>query len=84
MLSMMRPERPRQDEDADCSAMAMRSFFATQYEGIEASPDAAPGKRARAAYVARMSEQSSWRSRLDAEPLLEAATAGKVALYEAG
>jgi RNA polymerase sigma factor FliA len=64
--------------------MAMRSFFATQYEGIEASPDAAPGKRARAAYVARMSEQSNWRTRLDAEPLLEAATAGRVSLYEAG
>lgn len=64
--------------------LAMRSFFATQYEGLEASPDAAPGKRARAAYVARMSEQSTWRSRLDAEPLLEAATTGKVSLYQAG
>jgi RNA polymerase sigma factor FliA len=64
--------------------LAMRSFFATQYEGIEASPEGAPGKRARAAYVARMSEQSNWRTRLDAEPLLEAATTGKVALYEAG
>lgn len=64
--------------------MAMRSFFATQYEGVEASPEAAPGKRARAAYVARMSEQSTWRSRLDAEPLLEAASTGQVSLYEAG
>jgi RNA polymerase sigma factor FliA len=64
--------------------MAMRSFFATQYEGVEASPDAAPGKRARAAYVARMSEQSTWRTRLDAEPLLEAATTGQVSLYQAG
>lgn len=64
--------------------LAMRSFFATQYEGLEASPDAAPGKRARAAYVARMSEQSTWRTRLDAEPLLEAATTGKVSLYQAG
>lgn len=63
--------------------MAMRSFFSTQYEGVEASPDAAPGKRARAAYVARMSEQSNWRSRLEAEPLLEAATAGKTSLYGA-
>lgn len=48
--------------------MAMRSFFATQYEGVEATPEESPGKRARAAYLARMSEHSTWRSRLEAEP----------------
>lgn len=48
--------------------MAMRSFFATQYDGVDPTPEVSPGKRARAAYLARMSEQSTWRSRLDAEP----------------
>ncbi|MDH4117538.1 MAG: sigma-70 family RNA polymerase sigma factor [Acidimicrobiia bacterium] len=62
--------------------LAMRSFFATQYEGVEAAPENAPGKRARAAYVARMSEQSTWRSRLDAEPMLETATLGEARLYD--
>ncbi len=64
--------------------MAMRSFFSTQYEGVEPSPDSAPGKRARAAYVARMADQSNWRTRLDAESLLESATTGNTRLYEAG
>jgi RNA polymerase sigma factor for flagellar operon FliA len=63
--------------------MAMRSFFSTQYEGVEASPENAPGKRARAAYVARMAEQSNWRTRLDAEPMLEGATTGSNRLYQA-
>jgi RNA polymerase sigma factor for flagellar operon FliA len=63
--------------------LAMRSFFATQYDGVEAAPDSAPGKRARAAYVARMAEQSNWRSRLDAEPLLEPATDGTISLLDA-
>ena len=35
---------------------------------VAEAPDDAPGKRARAAYLSRMSEQSTWRSRLDAEP----------------
>ncbi len=48
--------------------MSMRSFFSTQYDGVDEAPDDAPGKRARAAYMARMSEQSTWRTRLDAEP----------------
>lgn len=64
--------------------MAMRSFFSTQYEGVEAAPDASPGKRARAAYVSRMAEQSTWRTRLDAEPLLDEATAGRRSILDAG
>lgn len=48
--------------------VSMRSFFSTQYDGVDEAPDDAPGKRARAAYLARMSEQSTWRTRLDAEP----------------
>jgi RNA polymerase sigma factor for flagellar operon FliA len=59
---------------------AMRAFFATQYEGVEAASDAAPGKRARAAYLERMAEQSTWRSRLEAEPLLDAAASRRVSL----
>lgn len=47
--------------------MSMRSFFSTQYDGVEATPEDAPGKRARAAYLARMSEQSTWRTRLESE-----------------
>jgi RNA polymerase sigma factor for flagellar operon FliA len=47
---------------------AMRSFFATQYEGVNSAPDAAPGKKARAAYVTRVAESTTWRSRLDTDP----------------
>jgi RNA polymerase sigma factor for flagellar operon FliA len=47
---------------------AMRSFFATQYEGVTSAPDAAPGKKARAAYVTRVAESTTWRSRLDTDP----------------
>ena len=45
----------------------MRSFFATQYDGVDATPEDSPGKRSRAAYLARMSEQSTWRTRIDSE-----------------
>lgn len=61
---------------------AMRSFFATQYEGIEAAADSVPGKRARAAYLDRMEESSDWRSRLDAAHLLDPAAAGMIDLLE--
>ena len=47
---------------------AMRSFFATLYEGVDSAPDAAPGKKARAAYVTRVAESTTWRSRLDTDP----------------
>lgn len=50
--------------------MSMRTFFSTQYEGVDAAPDESPGKRARAAYLSRMAEQSTWRTRLDAEERL--------------
>lgn len=53
--------------------LAIRSFFATVYEGVDTAPESAPGKRARAAYVARMSEQTTWRSRLDSPRLVELA-----------
>ena len=51
--------------------LAIRSFFATVYEGVEPAPDSAPGKRARAAYVARMAEQTTWRSRIETPRLVE-------------
>jgi RNA polymerase sigma factor for flagellar operon FliA len=61
---------------------SMRSFFATQYEGVEAAADSTPGKRARAAYLERMESESDWRTRLDSEPLLEAAGTGLVNILE--
>jgi RNA polymerase sigma factor for flagellar operon FliA len=45
---------------------SLRAFFATLYEGAARVDDAAPGKRARAAYLAEVSADSSWRTRLDA------------------
>lgn len=61
---------------------AMRAFFSTQYEGVEPALESAPGKRARAAYLDRMAEGSTWRSRLDAAPLLDAAAEGKARLVD--
>jgi RNA polymerase sigma factor for flagellar operon FliA len=49
---------------------AMRTYFSALYEGIEPTPDNAPGKRARASYVEKM-EGESWRSRLDLAQGLE-------------
>lgn len=48
---------------------SMRSFFATQYEGIDSTPEDTPGKRARAAYLERMAA-IDWRSRVEAERAL--------------
>lgn len=45
--------------------VALRSFFSTQYEGIEEVDQAAPGKRARVAYLEEMASVK-WRRRLDA------------------
>ena len=61
---------------------SMRSFFATQYEGVEAAADSTPGKRARAAYLERMESESDWRSRLDSESMLDAAGAGLVNILD--
>jgi RNA polymerase sigma factor FliA len=48
------------------SVLAMRAYFATGFEEVEAPPAAAPGGRRRAAYVAELAAHSTWRSRLDA------------------
>jgi RNA polymerase sigma factor FliA len=45
---------------------AMRAFFGEVYEGVPSVPEDAPGRRRRAAYVATLSANSTWRSRLDA------------------
>lgn len=45
---------------------AMRAYFATVFDGVEEVDDDAPGRRRRASFVAAMSAQSSWRTRLQA------------------
>lgn len=45
---------------------AMRAYFGTAFEGVPAVAPDAPGLRSRAAYVASVSAQSTWRARLDA------------------
>ncbi len=44
---------------------AMRTYFSTLYEEITPAPDSMPGKRARTAYVASVSAESSWRDRIE-------------------
>lgn len=46
--------------------MSLRAYFGTLYEGAPKADEASPGKRARAAYLAQVSAQSTWRTRLDA------------------
>lgn len=48
---------------------AMRAYFGTAFEGVQAVPASAPGVRRRAAYVAAVAEQSTWRTRLEAGPV---------------
>jgi RNA polymerase sigma factor FliA len=45
---------------------AMRAFFGQVYDGVPEVPEDAPGRRRRAAYVASLATESTWRSRLDA------------------
>ncbi len=45
---------------------AIRSWFATLYDGVSEVPAEAPGRRGRAAYLATMTSASTWRDRLDA------------------
>lgn len=47
---------------------SLRAYFGTLYDGAEAADQASPGKRARAAYLAQVAAQSTWRTRLDAAP----------------
>ena len=44
---------------------ALQAFFGTAFDGVAAVPANAPGKRARASYVADLQTQTTWRSRLE-------------------
>ena len=44
---------------------ALQAYFATTYDGVPAVPDSAPGKRRRAAFVAQVAANATWRSRLE-------------------
>jgi RNA polymerase sigma factor for flagellar operon FliA len=44
---------------------SMRSYFTTMYDGLPEVADGTPGKRARAAYLSMLSENTTWRSRLE-------------------
>lgn len=43
---------------------ALQAFFATLYGGVPAVPCTAPGKRARASYVAEVASTTTWRTRI--------------------
>jgi RNA polymerase sigma factor for flagellar operon FliA len=47
---------------------SLRAYFGTLYDGAEAADQSSPGKRARAAYLAQVAAQSTWRTRLDSAP----------------
>ncbi len=61
---------------------ALRAFFATQYDGVEPAMEEAPGKRARSAYLERMSSESHWLERLESASFLDAAVAGLTSLID--
>lgn len=62
---------------------ALKAYFATQYDDVADGPDDAPGKRARAAYLERMAQQSDWRARIDAASFMDAASEGLASLLAA-
>lgn len=45
--------------------VALRAYFNTLYEGVPEVPDDSPGKRMRDAFVAQLTSQSCWRSRIE-------------------
>jgi RNA polymerase sigma factor FliA len=44
---------------------ALQAYFATTFDEVPAVPEDAPGKRRRAAFVAQVAANTSWRTRLD-------------------
>jgi RNA polymerase sigma factor for flagellar operon FliA len=48
------------------AVLILRRYFAEIYEGVPAVDERLPGKRARAAFLDRLAERSTWRSRLAA------------------
>ncbi len=57
---------------------ALRAYFGTTFEGVAEVPHDAPGKRRRAAFVAHVSNVTTWRTRL--EPAVDDRTAATVPL----
>ena len=45
---------------------ALRSYFGEVYDGVPQVPADAPGKRSRAAYVATLTTDATWRTRIGA------------------
>ena len=48
---------------------SLRSYFSSLYEGVPEIDDVTPGKRARANYLQALEEGTTWRTRLNDEPL---------------
>jgi RNA polymerase sigma factor FliA len=44
---------------------ALQAYFGTAFDGVPAVPDDAPGKRRRASFVAQVSANTTWRTRLE-------------------
>ena len=47
---------------------AMRAYLGTEFDGVPEVPEAAPGRRRRAAYLEAMAQDTTWRERFDAAP----------------
>jgi RNA polymerase sigma factor FliA len=47
---------------------ALQAYFGTSFDGVPSVPDSAPGKRRRAAYVAQVAANTTWRARLEGSP----------------
>lgn len=57
---------------------ALQAYFGTAFDGVPSVPDDAPGKRRRATFVAQVSAQTTWRTRLDGQ---QAAAEAAAAAY---
>jgi RNA polymerase sigma factor FliA len=44
---------------------ALQAYFGTAFDEVPAVPEDAPGKRRRAAYVAQVAANTTWRARLE-------------------
>ena len=51
---------------------AIRAYLGTEFEGVPEVPEAAPGRRRRAAYLDAMQQETTWRERFDATPPVQA------------
>jgi len=56
---------------------ALRGYFASMYDGVPEVADDMPGKRTRAAFLEKLTRQSTWKSRLaSADPAQDRVLAG--------